>query len=654
MRPIWYADHYAMHTVQGPRPKRLMPSNPMSWYISPKRFSRPSQQGVSRSVMLAPSESHRLRAGAACHILAILCAVVSGCAPGSTQLNTDAPPVASTQDVVRSFTTAAYEATSPLAPSDFYAALEVSSSGIVTAASQCRPELLARLASFAKHLFSIERDLTFIVTADVTVNGNKAHDDLPLLVIRNADLQGGGRSCEVTGPALTATASRISPYFRVDPDSELQLSFDVKVIQDAKIGTVAAILDHSQQVMSLAGGQTAVVGKLGADLASGLAQSLDSAIAASLRGTSNDQITAALRPTVALGGAPVDGVRFDLTRYLAGGPAQTAVAGDAVITVALGYRRSVVGQDRADGTVQFPASADTILSFRRAVDGPGGSSFGKALDEGLLSDFNPKYLRTLARDEDGRRAMQDSCRALRVYLKDDLQLTDNDALFVRYAALLSKTSYYQRPDLWNIECLSGAYLEQIGAGSGGQDEGATIQRLSPSAMLPNISAQSCWTCQIADRIRDLRLIAMAPGPSGIEDHFRLSVEDFHLVPYTFFGKEPPAIPWAAYGPEAASRLRELAYGGLCGRVTEVYASERAIKDLALFGRPVGASADGFTGWRDGRGNPIVPLVATWSEDLPPKLVEMRIAPVETIRQDYARTISSWPEEDVASCTDIHR
>ena len=176
-------------------------------------------------------------------------------------------------DVVQPFTTRAHADTLELGASSFYAALEASSSGIVTAANRCRPELLDRLTSFAKSFFAVERSAAFIVTTDVKAGGVQIHDDLPLLVIRGGDAAGGGRTCEVTGPAVSASSSRITPYFRVDPTLEIQLSFDLKVVEDANIGTVEAVLDHAQQVIGLAGGDAVVVGKLGSDLAAGLARS---------------------------------------------------------------------------------------------------------------------------------------------------------------------------------------------------------------------------------------------------------------------------------------------------------------------------------------------------------------------------------------------
>ena len=134
------------------------------------------------------------------------------------------------------------------------------------------------------------------------------------------------------------------------------------------------------------------------------------------------------------------------------------------------------------------------------------------------------------------------------------------------------------------------------------------------------------------------------------------IEDLDIVPPSFFGRESPEIPWAApTSSDGLSRLRQIAYGGLCGRVVDVQPDLRSIKGLALFGRLQGLSADGFTGWRDGNGRPIIPLVTTWSADQPPKLVEVRAVSVETARQDYARSLASWPSDESApSCVGIRR
>ena len=106
--------------------------------------------------------------------------------------------------------------------------------------------------------------------------------------------------------------------------------------------------------------------------------------------------------------------------------------------------------------------------------------------------------------------MQEACRALRSDLEDDMELTQTDALVVRRAALVSKTNYFDRPDLWSDVCLSGAYLAQVNNGPEMRGEAEVLQSLNPEFRPPGLLAEASWERQIGDRISDLRRIAI-PG-----------------------------------------------------------------------------------------------------------------------------------------------
>lgn len=585
--------------------------------------------------------------------------ILSGCIGSKDGAEANAPvstPVA-IADVAQPFTTSAQSTTLSLDPSSFYAALEASSTGIVTAADRCRPELLTQLASFAKSFLAIDRSAAFLVTVDIKADGKTIYDDLPLLIIQGGSSNEQGATCEVTGLAVSANSSRITPYFRVDPGLEIQLLLDLKVVDAAHVGATQAILDHAQQIMGLAGGQAVVVGKLGSDLTSGLAYSLDSAIAASLKGASKDEISASIRRTAPIGTTPNDGVRFDLAQYLTNGSLASGVSADATIILDLRYRRSIIGEDGTDDRIHWPASADTLLSFRRAIDGPSGTSFGTALDQGSLPAFNPTFLRALPEGQEGRRLMQEGCRALKSHLEDDIELTQTDALVVRRAALSSKTGYFSRPDLWSDECLSGAYLAQASSGPAIAGEAEVLQSLNPAFGSPGVPANASWERQIEDRIRDLRLISIADiSSSNANSPIRLSIEELNIFPNSFFADKTPNIPWlTSQNSEVGPLLRRIAYGGLCGRVLSVHSNLSTLRDLALFGRLQGIQTGDFAGWRDKGGRPIIPLVTTWSMDEPPQLIEMRATSVDTIQQDYSRTVATWPRDgQVPSCSGIHQ
>jgi hypothetical protein len=577
------------------------------------------------------------------------CLGLSGCNGGSD-----------TQRLVRDVvTTSAVNASSYVREwpaGTFYASLQTSSDGIVTSASRCSPEFWAQLSSFAKSLFGIEKSATFVVTIDVVIPSGEIYDDLPLLAISEADAETGGTSCRLSGAAASANPTRITPFFRVDPNQEVKLVFDLKIIDDAQIAAVRSALSYAQQVASFMGPQSAIAGKLSSELLSGIAGRIDEGLSSAEKTNTIDRLTATLRRQTSDGTA-VERISFDLARYLAGGRSSEAVANTGAVIVEFSYRPSVVADVDQNGTIAWPTNVGTLLSFRPALADLNERTYGQALDEGIVPNFNSTFLRSAENSAPSKQQMVRACDDLRSNLENRVALTPDDAAAVRYAALREKTDYFKLGQTWNDRCLSGRYLAATSLGPVANGDAERLLELNREYYSPTGSGVADWRSAINRRIRDLRQIASEGNSSALLDPtFRLTVDNPELVPVTFFDGERPTGVWSETGDRARARISLIAYGGFCGQLlTAHYTSPQTVQSMALIGRTSGLSASGFDGMRDQQGNVLVPLIVTWGAGEPARLNEVRASPVEIIREEYSNEVGVWPNSpDVESCRNIVR
>jgi hypothetical protein len=512
-------------------------------------------------------------------------------------------------------------------PSSWYAAVAASSSGVATAQSLCQREFIDTLTDFAKTSLGVSDGGTYLFSLDITKDGSLLYDDLPLLALHRG-LE-GGRRCEVKGLANSAQPIRLTPYSRSDQTGALRVTMDLKAAKDTDAKIFDSLVGYVQGISAIVGANQ-LVAKIGTEAVGGLSHKLDSAISASLSSDAEDQLQAELSP------AGPDKVTYDL-RNLVG--ERKAVSNSAKLEVQLQYIKSVVGTER-DDTVYYTDSADTILSYDRVLQSGEVVTFDDAIR--ISGGFDTSLLSVTREDAQGRQRMETACRQLRSYFADELNLTPDDALVVRGAAL-TKADYFYHQALWNQQCLDGSYLPmgRLGPRPTGGDYDELIVLAPGVIRAPGLIA-GLGTADWGDQIDEL-CRTLARGPTWADP--RLTVNEASLLPSAFFDGMPQVSFWKAAPEEAPGKIVELTGKGcLCGRVASVQRDDvYRVRDMAIFGRTIWPAGDDYRGWRVGPdGPPIVPLLTEWTNDDPPKLTDVVVAPVPTIQQDHGLSDADWP------------
>ncbi len=554
------------------------------------------------------------------------------------------PPVVTTQDVITASVSPNGAFSDQWPAGTYYAWLETSSSGIATAASQCDPNLEQALAQFAKSLFKVDTSNIIVITVNIEVNGHRTAKDLPLLIMENSSSAGNGRTCRVSGKAISANPTKISPVFRADANQDFLVSFDVKVVDRTNVKTFNEVKNFIDTIASAAGAQVNTIGRLTSTLLTPVATAFDEATTSALTRTPKTNLFATLKKQKSADPTAYDLVTFDISKYI--DPKDNFKLNNSLLNVNLNYKRSVVADKKADGSIDWPTEASQALAFRPLK--LQNNTYNQYLDAVSVPNFNPTFLKPGDGATVSASQMVTACGDLKKDL-DDIGLTPDDALVVRYAALREKTSYFTLRDTWTHACLTGHYLAK--SSQIAQDgETEHLVKLNARYTAPGYVDSSLWPKVIRENISELRKAAQDGRNSDkFDPKFNIVIDDTNIVPLNIVGSGRAAGDlFVKEGDDAKDMLKKVAYGGVCAQVLDYYLYPQSIKELALFGRYRGPNVDGFGKYRDDQGI-VLPLVAEWSAN--GKIASIRVTTVETIKNDYTNS-SNWPVTGADNCTKI--
>lgn len=572
-------------------------------------------------------------APAAGQLLPLLLTLGLGCSTfgGAAEVPTEFSPRRTLETVIEARTTPEYAVVDRLPEASFYGAVRISSRGIPSAYDECFREdgLWNQLFRVVQSAAGVERANTFVLTMDIeTPDEALLYDDFPLLVVSRSDGSNGGpRECLIDGAAVSnpELGLIVSPYFRMDGRFQLDFRFDVKYARDANIDTARRIVAFSTALASRIGGHGAAVSAIGRPLLRGNAAGLDAAIAHSLRGVATETVSGSLTRGSGFR-TPADSLVLDIGKYL-GEP-----EGEHVLQVELDYRRTVLGVTTDAGEALYSDDPAVLLGVHDAANG--SSAYGYLQSEGLPK-FNPSHLLALRGGPGDRAHFEHACAALSGYFGVHLQMTSDDALVARYAALRAFSNYSETPALWSNTCFTGTY-------TGGRDgQSDRLFALNHRFDFVERTQVSSFRAEIKRRIDTLIRSAAHGNTTSFAPDFVLKVIGRKHLPPAFLEAHPgQGEPWIATGNDGVAALHALIKsGGKCGMTEENPPSGDGFRKLAFFARYMPESWAGYRGLRDAN-TMLIPMVATYAT--PTRITSVTIAEPSLLRDDE-QINPRWPQ-----------
>jgi len=526
---------------------------------------------------------------------------------------------------------------------DYYGRLEISSFGIVSGFEACfgADSLFESFKRGFGSLLNVENANAFAITLDLKDSyGTSVLTSLPVLTVSREVGDSGGVECKVEGPAIQAAGSGkpLTPFFRMDPRFELQPVFKIRALNSTDVGAVARLLDITNDVLSISGGGGQIVGILGRDKTRNLATTFDSALESALSQSSLDATGGIIKSTFGIEEEVINGYRLNLAKYIG----LTDVT--RYLDLSMNYVFSVATSTRPP--FSYTSNVHTLLSLNAPADNNTYSSIFETLDSNKVPGFNPSQLRSLSPDETSVGIMRTACVSLKSYLGSNLNLSPNDELVIRWAALKQFTDYFDNIYVWQESCLTGGYLIP---GRSGESE--RLEELINGLEIPSTSDLAFkFDVEIKTRVgwlyAELSKHRIHNKPVGeiatlSPDNFQLTIIDEGILrpeDLDKFNRIRDPDNQTAYGPNALDLFINI-MGRSFGCITpgNLPIRPRNFEEFYSFA--------GFAL----RGNSRTPMVIQWSQ--PRLVVGATIGNWQTLRAEYDLMNKEWP--NMPSTTSCH-
>lgn len=348
-------------------------------------------------------------------------------------------------DLLTDYQTDAIGVISKWQPNTYYARLYVEPFGMISGIRNCQN--MSKLVKGLKSYFGVDDAVGFFVTADINDNTSAIANNILLVSYSIDELNHKGTHCN-----SETFKGYLSPYFKVNSTSDISITYKINYITEGDIKVLKKLKERTVNIIEYFSPKS--VGVLTSSVFDSVINPIDSSIEDSLNISAKDILVSHFKVNTAVGEKRYDGAVLDFGPIF---PDKYDISRGIGIDVHLVYYNSVVGIGAKD--IIYEDDPIQLLSSLKDSHNKNTSVYKLIKNDdikGIASSSLKAY-----KDSDEKQLLSKVCQNIKSYTSDDLGLTSDDALSIRWAILTEFSNYNNIAEIRSEDCFRKSELEML-------------------------------------------------------------------------------------------------------------------------------------------------------------------------------------------------